>query len=521
MRYASLPLALLAVTLAGAAGEDANLSGPALIDRHVQLKWKDAGMAVARASEDAEYLRRLSLDVLGTIPSAEEVEAFLKETHPRKREIKAVELLTRPEYAHNWAELWEDILIGYDVQTRRDSKGALYVWLRDRCFAANMPYDQMAAALVGARGINTDHGPVNFIMRHVRGGAGAINTTGKVTRIFLGTQVQCAQCHDHPFDKWTQEDFYGMVSFFQGMQSRKVDNKDQKDQRFELVTSARITDATYGEGKAKKSVPPAFLEGEKPQAGKDRRLEFARLLTRPDNLQFARAIVNRYWGHFFGRGIVNPIDDFSGRNKPSHPALLQELAREFVAQKYDLHWLVRSIAGSKAYQLSSRAPKDRPPEPFFAYAQTRALRPEQLFNSLMKATGNQAMLVPTTPTGDNRNASRRDTTMALFRRHFGNEDTADMADFDGTISQALVLMNGQVLNEGVAGKANSLTTILQRGQDPERRVELIFLTTVGRPPTARERSSYGAYLKDAGTKREPYEDVFWALLNSSEFLFNH
>jgi hypothetical protein len=520
MRNVLLPIALVACALAGAAGEDSSLSGSVVIDRHVQERWKEANLASAPPSDDAEFLRRLSLDVLGTIPSADEAEEFLKQSHPRKRTMKAVELLGRPEYAHNWAELWEDILIGYDTRTRQESKGALYLWLRNKAFANNMPYDQMAAALVASRGVNTEHGPVNFLMRQIQGGSGAINATGKVTRIFLGTQIQCAQCHDHPFDKWTQEDFYGMVSFFTRVQRRKVDSKDQKDQRYELTESPRGSDASYGEGKAKKSVPPLFLDGDKPGEGRDRRVEFARLMTRPENLQFARAVVNRYWGHFFGRGIVNPIDDFSGRNKPSHAALLEELAREFIAQKYDLHWLIRSIVGSKTYQLTSRVPKDRPPEAFFAYAQTRALRPEQLFNALMKATGNQAMLNPTTPSADNRN-NRRDQTMALFRRLFGDEETTDMADFDGTISQALTLMNGQILNEGVAGKSNSLAAILQKVPEPERRLELVFLTTLGRLPSARERASYGAYLKEAGAKREPYEDVFWALLNTSEFLFNH
>jgi hypothetical protein len=519
MRYVGLPLALLWAGLAVTADDSGR--PPGLIDRHLEAKWREARVAPSRLSDDAEFLRRVTLDVIGTIPGPEEAAAFLRDANPRKRDLKVVELLGRREYAHNWAEVWEDILIGYDAQTRRDSKGALYAWLRDHCFAPNMPFDQMAGYLIASRGINVEHGPVNFLMKHVGRGGGVVNATGKVSRVFLGTQIQCAQCHDHPFDKWTQEDFYGMVAFFARVQSKKVGAKDSKDNRFELVDSPK-GEAGYGEGKARKTAAPVFLDGTTPAPGKERREEFARLLTRQDNLQFARAAVNRYWGHFFGRGIVHPIDDFSGRTKPSHPELLDELAREFVKQKYDIQWLIRTIVGSRAYQLSSRVAKGAPPEQYFAYAQTRALRPEQLLSALLRAISGEEPPAPSAdPKAGAKAAQDKENLLSQFRRMFGDEESVDIAEFDGTIPQALLLMNGSAMNQRLTAKNNRLSAILQKAESPEQRLEQMFLTVLSRMPREREKAAYVPYLAAAGSKREPYEDVYWTLLNSSEFLFNH
>jgi hypothetical protein len=312
-----------------------------------------------------------------------------------------------------------------------------------------------------------------------------------------------------------------MVAFFARVQSKKVGAKDSKDNRFELVDSPK-GEAGYGEGKARKTAAPVFLDGTTPAPGKERREEFARLLTRQDNLQFARAAVNRYWGHFFGRGIVHPIDDFSGRTKPSHPELLDELAREFVKQKYDIQWLIRTIVGSRAYQLSSRVAKGAPPEQYFAYAQTRALRPEQLLSALLRAISGEEPPAPSAdPKAGAKAAQDKENLLSQFRRMFGDEESVDIAEFDGTIPQALLLMNGSAMNQRLTAKNNRLSAILQKAESPEQRLEQMFLTVLSRMPREREKAAYVPYLAAAGSKREPYEDVYWTLLNSSEFLFNH
>jgi hypothetical protein len=259
MRIGSAILALLLVAANGGPSSSS-------VDHHVAKGWDDAGLTPAAVSDDAEFLRRLSLDLLGTIPAADEALAFLQDARPDKRAAKIHELLARPEYAHHWAEVWENVLVGYDTQIRQQSKRALYAWLRDECFAKNMPYDQMAQALITAKGINQDYGPVNFILKHAGKGAGAISAASKVSKTFLGTQIQCAQCHDHPFDRYTQEDFYGMVAFFAQVGQKKVDSKDQKDQRVELYNNMK-GEASFGEGKAKKTVKPCFLDGTRAARG--------------------------------------------------------------------------------------------------------------------------------------------------------------------------------------------------------------------------------------------------------------
>src|ERR1043166_1145388 len=434
MRQGTFLVALI-VAAAGHAGEERKGSGIGLVDSHIQRVWEDGGVVPARVADDAEFLRRLELDVLGTIPSAAEALAFIQDARPDKRARKINEILSRPEYAHHWAEVWDDILIGYDDRVRQQSKRALYAWLRDECFAKNMPYDQMATALITAKGINVDYGPVNFILKQGTKGAGAINIASKVSKTFLCTQIQCAQCHDHPFDRYTQEDFYGMVAFFARVNQKKVEPKDQKDQRVELYENVK-GEASYGEGKGQKTVPPKFLDGATPEAGKERREEFAKILTRKDNLQFAKAVVNRYWAHFFGRGIVHPVEDFSGRVKPSHPDLLDELAREFVALGYDLKWLVWKIPGSQTYQLSSRiSPKKAPHEKFFAVALTRPLTPEQIYAALTRVlSGDDAPVAD--PKVAEKMGNAKDNLLKEFRKYFGDEENVDIGTFNGTIQRS-------------------------------------------------------------------------------------
>jgi hypothetical protein len=518
MRQAVFVLAILA-TCAAALGQDVTLTGSALIDREISRTWTDAVVSPAGVSDDAEFLRRVSLDITGILPGPDETLAFLKEEGRGKREAKIEQMLKRPEYAHAWAELWENILVGYDQQSRKDSNRALYTWLREEVFAKNLPYDKMVVALVSSNGVNTEVGPVNFLIKLSRkDGMGGVSMASKCSKLFMSTQIQCAQCHDHPFDRFTQEDFYGMVAFFARTKTRKVDTtKDSKDTRQELY-DAPAGEAAMGEGKQKKNVAPRFLDEIAPDKDLSRREAFVKLMIRPQNSNFARSVVNRYWGRFFGRGIIEPVDDFSNRFKPSHPELLDRLAQDFVAHGYDLAWLVRSIANSRTYQLSSRKPDNAGSERLYTHAATRPLTPEQLVSSLMTVLGIAEGQGPSKNPGG---------LLQQFRKGFGDEETADRGQFAGTIQQALMLMNGSVPN-GEIGKANNaLDKILKQTTVPEERLERIFLTVLCRRPTPRELSSFVPYVKTATTNtkkepaKEPYEDVFWVLVNSSEFLFNH
>ena len=519
MRIAALAaLALAFVPDAAADIDGLRARGPLLIDRRIEEAWKDAGVTPAGVVDDAGFLRRAHLDLLGSIPTGDEVLAFLKDARPDKRALKVDELLARPAFAENWAAVWENLLVGYNPRNQGDIGPGLFNWLRDEAFAKNLPFDQVARALVTAKGVSTENGSTAFLLALSRRGGGSIGIASKVSRVFLGTQIACAQCHDHPFDRYTQEDFHGVVAFFARVKNRKVDSKNSKDNRYELYDDAK-GEASMGEGKAKKTVPPLFLDGTRPDAGKDRREEFARMMVRPENLQFARATVNRLWGHFFGRGFVDPVDDFSGRTKSSHPGLLDELSKEFVDSKFDLKALMRSITTSRPYQLSSRRPAaGAPHERFFAYAQVRPLSPEQLVSALRSAMG-PGLNAPAG--GDARkNAQSQDQLLSTFRRAFGDPENVGVPRFDGTINQALLLMNGQTLTQGIVGKGGRLAEILAKKDVPEDRLELLFATILGRLPMAKERLRLLEHVQAGGNKAAAYEDAAWVLLNSSEFLFN-
>jgi hypothetical protein len=513
MRYLALSLALLATA---SEAQDVPVSGSALIDQQISKVWDDARIPNAGISEDAEFLRRLSLDLVGALPSPEEVLDFLKDPRPGKRAAKIDELLARPQYARTWADLWENLLVGYDLQSRNDSNQAMNTWLREEVFAKNLPYDKMVAALLSTSGISTDAGPVNFLLRLTRkDGGGGISMASKASKLFMSTQIQCAQCHDHPFDRFTQEDFYGMVAFFARTKAKKVDTtKDSKDKRMELYDDTK-GEAAFGDGKAKKTVSPRFLDEIDPPKDLSRREAFVRLLVRPENPLFAKSVVNRYWSRFFGRGIIEPVDDFSNRFKPSHPELLDRLSHEFVAKGYDLAWLIRAITNSRTYQLSSRKAENASSERYFSYADTRPLTPEQLCTCLLGALG----IVEGEGAGKNKGG-----LLQQFRQRFGDEEMADRGTFTGTIPQALMIMNGAMPNVEIGRANNRLDKILKQFAAPEERLDRIFLTVLCRLPSARERSTYLPYLKtpaDSKKLKEPYEDVTWVLLNSSEFLFNH
>jgi hypothetical protein len=539
------------------------------IDRAIQAKWTEAGLTPAAPADDAEFLRRSYLDIVGVIPPLAEAERFLADPVPDRRARLIDRLLEHPHYSLHWANVWAQILLG----AHSDPREMIYQFeLRDdlkRFFEKNVPYDEFAREVILAQGTVSQNpgqmmmaagadapksnGLATYVYRIFRDAQRDLPKAmaGKLTRTFMGVQIQCAQCHDHPFDKWTQEDFYGMASFFTEVQTRRepIEGKTvpvpgMPEKQMPLY-QFRIEDRSRAMGRGQpgmgfgmgmmgmdlvipdskgKPVKPTFLgSGAGAEPGKSRRSEFARLMTRKENLQFATMAVNRYWAHFFGAGIVNPPDDFSGKNKPSHPELLEELAREFIAHDYDLRWLIRSITASQAYGLSSRS-KERSPEAarLLAISRVRALTPEQILASVFEATSDpQAgrQLV------QGREDPRRRFLFGLvsqFRYAFEDDEGSEIAEFSGTIPSALLLMNNDLISRGMRADApaSRLGQILRSRATPEDRIRAIFLSVLGRTPTAPEQARWGAYVEpSAGGAR--YEDLLWTLLQTSEFLFNH
>ena len=566
------------------------LSGTALINQHIKAKWDEAGVKPAKRADDAEFLRRVYLDVVGVIPSMEEAEKFLDDKAMYKR-AKLVESLCKdPRYATRWADVWSGIIVGFDNDVR--DQGARLKATEDLhdMLAKNLPHDEFARRIIAVKG-NTverpmmakemeeakieDTGLAGYVYNISReaGKDFPLALVGKLTRSFMGIQIQCAQCHDHPFDKWTQEEFYGMASFFgntyarrqafdekammEYMKAQRADAKPGekkpettpvKRPEYYVVVGDRddATSAAPGrragrqmgaggdlsipEGK-KGPIKASFLEtGKGAVPGESRRTTFAKYVTSPDNLQFAKMQVNRMWAHFFGAGIVNPVDDFNAKNKATHPELLEELAKDYIAHKFDNHWLIQAIAGSDAYQLTSRSTakeKDPQVEKWYAIQRVRSLAPEQILRSLVEATGlgeGMARAARTRPGAPAAGKGGREMQLfALlnqFRSNFGDDEGNEIVDFAGTIPSALLMMNSREVTAATMARAGGLAELLNKHATPEARIKAIYLSTLTRAPSDKEMARWKSHVSKAGSPAG-YEDLSWTLLNTSEFLFNH
>jgi hypothetical protein len=548
---------------------DAKLSGSALIDKWIKAKWEDAKLKPAPRASDAEFMRRVYLDIAGQIPSLDEAEKFLADKNSKKREALVDALVKDERYAEHWAEVWSGIIVGFDKDRRAEGLRNEGTHDLREMLEKNMPYDEFARKIMTVEGWvpegygammmkpgekpDPDKTPVglgSYLVRQFReaGKDFPKALAGKLTRAFMGVQIQCAQCHDHPFDKWTQEEFYGMASFFTEVRVKR-DPKDSDMRGYHVEDAGRgpLGKKLMGQGGPNLEIPnsksgpikPSFIEtGKGAEAGTSRRASFAKYVTSPENLQFAKMCVNRYWAHFFGQGIVNPVDDFNGKNKPSHPELLNELAKDFIDHKFDLHWLIKAIAGSEAYSLTSRSAakeRDAQAEKLLALGRVRALAPEQILRSVIEATNlDEGPLM-----GMNRREMGKAgkgagkavkgegiqrLIMALtsqFRQTFEDDEGSEAVDFAGTIPSALMMMNHQMLNAGMtAGRMNGFGEMLAKHPAPEAKVRAIFLSCLSRTPTASETSRWMSHVtKSQGTSG--YEDLMWTLVNTSEFLFNH
>jgi hypothetical protein len=523
-------------------GAASTSNGRAIIDNHIETKLSELGFKPVGRADEAEFLRRVTLDLTGTIPTLERVQQYLKDPAIDKRTKLVDELLASEKYAEHAASVWAGSLVGYGDDGRGGLARLAVQKSMKELFAKNVPFDEFARKVITAEGTLPDgrgmgkgmmggedeeappgtNGLIAFFVRTQQQAQREMPQAlaGKFSRLFLGTQIQCAQCHDHPFDKWTQEDFYGMAAFFTQVNVRR-DGKDNKDYAF-IVSDRegprrRMQGLVIPDSKNKTPVKPSFLAtGGKPAADEELRAAFARLLTSKENLQFARSTVNRIWGRMMGRGIVHPVDNFDAKNAASHPELLNDLAKEFIKTGFDLKWLIREIALSNAYQRTSKSKKrDAEQEKYLAVAAVRALTPEQIMNSLLTAA---------TVAGDTRETFRPRELIGVFRDFryaFGDDEGAEMVEFQGTIPAALVMMNSPAIQKATMaaarGSGGRLAQIVSTYRNPTDQVTAMFAATLSRGPTGPELNRY---VPIAAKGAAGAEDVFWTLLNSSEFLFN-
>ena len=477
------------------------------IDALLAASWKQAAVPPAEVSSDAEFMRRVHLDLTGRIPTVNEARQFLAEDSRDKRTQLVDHLLARPAYANHMARTWRRFLLPENNNLVRFGNGATFeIWLADQ-FADNTPYDQLTRELLLATG-QYNQGPALF---YAALQAKPEELAAATSRSLLGVQIQCAQCHDHPFDHWTERDFWGYAAFFAQLQ--KPNNPQQR-----FVT--QVDDLNTGELKLPDTgvvIAPTFLGGDEVEDSADatRRERLADWVTARDNPYFARAAVNRIWAHLFGRGIVDPVDDLGEHNTPSHPQLLNELTDYFVATNYDVRNLVRTLAMTRAYQLSSESIAGASPRPeLFARMAIKALTAEQLYDCLLQATARRQNAANR---GFN---SSRNVFLNKFRAPGGSS-----TEFHSGIPQALTLMNGDEVRSAIdLEESDILVGLTAPFLNDEQRVEALFLATLSRHPNEEEQGKFVAYVTDkkaAADKRRALGDILWALLNSAEFCLNH
>ena len=589
------------------------------IDAAIEASWKEAGVRPNRACSDEEFVRRVHLDIVGALPTALQVEDFLKDASPAKREQLVETLLATPGYARHFANLWGEVLVGVGTgDNDRDFVPGIFLPWLERQFASERPYGEIVTELITAQGTPYASPPVNFLSRL---DTNPTDLAGVVSRAFLGVQIQCAQCHDHPYEDIRQTEFQGMTAFFGRIRLRPaeipyemfgprgVEREREKTERTvqELMKNGmsepearlraeqqkpktrEITDLpggvrlpkAYAEGRQRflgeaSKAEPIFLKGGgyTDVASETRRQALARWVSDPANPYTARALANRTWGWFLGRGFVHPVDDFQSANPAAVPAALDLLAKDTAASGFDLKRLVRIVTATRAYQTSTAA-KERPEQAvrLFAAGPLKPLTPQQSFDSLnvslgvvpdartlsldgsaptaIEMDGGRGAMRPMSAAGatsaDGADATPDRVQLAMtqaartFFRTFGDDEGNGDSSFEGTVPQGLFLLNSQVVNGMLANpRVSVIPKVMERHPTEKERVRHLFLRTLSREPTEAESKRFVEHVRagaprDADTPRgrgkrfrsgedpsaAPYADVLWVLVSSSEFGTNH
>jgi hypothetical protein len=522
-----------------------------IINDKLEAGWKANKVVPSRYIDDYEFIRRASLDIIGRIAKPEEIRAYLRDPADRRRSMLIERLLKHEDYARHWANMWSNWLLTRSGDFGRGKyHDAMTTWLEDQ-FAQNKSYADLTTKLLTASGKNDDTetggAASNFILAHVgernpnnkqreEGQFEMVPLTSRLTRVFLGTQVQCAQCHAHPFfNSLKQESFWGINAFLRqvqkvepkGMRRPRMGDRPQLELRddesvnidanvfFEMRNGkVRMWRAEFLPSGGKERGPR--LDPKK--TGLERRRELAQFLV--EHEMFPKALVNRMWGLFFGRGFVNPVDDFNDNNQPSNPELLNELAARFKHYNYDMKMLIRWITHSNAYHLSyvANVTNDKQEqETLFSRVIMKSLSPEQLFESLMTATLAEQAETPAAK------KAMRDEWLKSLISNFG-DDEGNEVNFNGTIVQALMMMNGKEINNAISRPNKGRVALVMAGRGDS--INELYLAALNRPVRQRERAGIlkGINFTRGGNKdnaKARYEDLFWALLNSNEFLLNH
>ena len=499
----------------------------ARINSVFRAAWEVEQVVPSQSAGDAEYLRRVYLDLVGRIPAVSEIRAFEDDSRPDKRQRVVETLLDSPAYVRNFTTVWRNALIP-QATSQPEFRGVIpgfEAWLWKH-ISENSPYDEMTREIITAEVTqeritgqvlsSTTTPDAFFVVRELK----PENLASGTSRAFLGVRLDCAQCHDHPFDSWKQDQFWNMAAFYSGFARQDADEDTPALMAF---TAEKRNSRSIKIPGTDKTVPAVYLTGVAPnweQNDRDTREFLADWVTASENPYFARMAANRMWAQFFGRGIVHPVDDFSDANPPSHPEVLDLLAEQFAAHDFDLKFLARTITATSVYQLSSiQTDSSQENASQFAKAALRGMTPEQFFDSLAEAVGFYQPY-----RSENPFVLNNDTPRARFLELF-RDNAESPLDRETTILQALAMMNGEfIANATSLDESQTLRAVTEFPlMSRDEKLETLFLATVTRTPTESEKERLTKYLTGGapGSEASALSDIFWSLLNSSEFLLNH
>jgi hypothetical protein len=529
----------------------------ALINDAIRKGWGDHDLAPSKAASDGEWCRRVFLDLVGRVPKVDELEEFLADRSRDKRQRLVERLLGdeyTDEYARNWTTIWTNILIGRTGGTERRSlvvRDGLQQYLRE-ALAYNKPYHELARELITATGScrpgdDDFNGAANFLADKMD--EDGVQATARTSQIFLGMAVQCTQCHNHPFNEHKQNQFWELNAFFRQTRVERVPVSDDRREDYGRVVDRDFRGESGDADKAEiyyelrngkmKVAYPVFVDGTSLAAmyakrGEDfgdrgylsdinRREELAKLILA--SREFDRAIVNRLWAHFLGYGFTKPVDDIGPHNPPSHPELLDGLGRAFRRERFDLKKLMRWIVLSEPYSLSSQMNRSNAVDdpalgarPQFSRFYLRQMEAEQLYESLLVVTAADSTIAR----GERDEA--KDRWLRQFTTAFGTDENDEATTFNGSIPQALTLMNGDLVRQATGNQRGSM--LARIAEDPSRdnaeKIYYLYLASLSRLPTRQELAiSNELLLARGGDVGAALQDIWWALLNTNEFILNH
>jgi hypothetical protein len=497
------------------------------IDRLVDEQLRKSNITPAPLTTDEQFIRRVSLDLTGALPRPDEISTFAADGDPQKRARLIDRLLDSDAYARHWARYWRDVLAARFTERRGLQVARNFeLWMAEQ-LRKNRGWDDIARDMITAEGVvrydKEDENGAAFMMLGHRGADAANERASEVARVFLGIQIQCAQCHDHPSDQWKRVQFHELASYFARLSERPV-RDGNRQVGFELIGRPVGEHDMADKDNPQKSyrTHPRFLDGRSPGMNlpdKTRRQALADSVVTPGNYWFAAAFVNRIWGQLMGQAFYQPVDDMGPKKDVVFPQVLTRMTGSFRATRYDIKGLFRDIMNSETYQRQIRPNESSDQHLHFAAMQPTQLRAETLWDALTSALGQLGGPGQRPARGQGLGGGRpgRGGPEAVFREAFDFDPSLRPEDFEGSISQALLLMNSPLVEQRIQGRFGVLNEILRSHTSDKDAIGAVYMQVLARPPSARELTTCRDYVVKIGNRTEAFEDIFWSLVNSTEF----